>query len=149
MKLGRSGGGKKLPLALLAALTGCVGPAEAVDVLLWEGTLVSRTGFTTIGGSVAMVANEHDTQVGIGVNGAQPNARLGWAVRTGTCTGTGVRVAGTTAYPALAVDTQGDARAEMVIRRRLDGNVEYASELFANSNGSGAVLACADMRLKE
>ena len=136
---------KNLAVLFLAlGLAGCVGPDEPLDVLLWEGSLATRTGFSTIGGSVAMVANEHDTQIGIGVNGAQPNARLTWAMRTGPCAGAGARVSGASAYPTLTVSAEGEARAETVIRRRVDSTAEYAAEVFGNDGA--AVLACAQMQ---
>src|SRR5687768_9258645 len=105
MKVGGSCVSKRLGLsvALLTLAAGCVGPEEPVEVLLWEASLVSRAGFSTIGGSVAMVANEFDTQIGIAVTGAQPNARLGWAVRSGQCMGTGTRVSGSIAFPPITI----------------------------------------------
>jgi hypothetical protein len=96
-------------------------------------------------GSVAMVASSNMTQIGIGIQGALPAARLGWQVRAGSCTATGARVAPEAAFPAIQISDEGTGQAETVINRRLSGSTSYAAEVFSNAGGSGEVLGCADL----
>jgi hypothetical protein len=131
---------------VLLLMAGCVGTSEPLDVLLWEGVLDPAPGApVSYSGSVAMVANQHDTQIGVGVTGGASGAQLGWAVRTGTCTGTGQRVAAITAYPPIVISAEGSGNASATIRRRVDDDERYVAELFPNTNGSGAVLACGEL----
>ena len=131
---------------VVALMAGCVGASEPLDVILWEGALDAVSGApVSYGGSVAMAANAHDTQIGIGVNGGSAGTQLGWAMRTGSCSGTGERVAAAGAYPAIVLSSEGSGNATALIRRRIAADEQYAAELFANAGGTGAVLACAQM----
>ena len=90
-----------------------------------------------------MVANQHNTQIGIGITGAAPGSRLGWVVRTGSCGGTGTRVAGTTTFPTIVVSAEGSGNAETVINRRIATDAQYSGEVFDTANGAGGqALAC-------
>lgn len=129
--------------ALLA--TGCLGTTEPAESLLWEGTLlVTENGPADLTGAAAMVALTSHTQLGIGVHGAPVEAVYGWLMRNGTCDAPGTAVAPASAFPPLEVDAGGDFETEVVIQRRLAGT-EYAVQVVENTDGSGDVLACADL----
>jgi hypothetical protein len=113
-----------------------------VGVVLWEAVLEPSQSAGALAGTIAMVANQHNTQIGIGVTGGMVGARLGWAVRTGTCGGSGTRVAGATAYPAIVITAEGNGAEETVINRRIATDAQYAGEVFANADGTGPVLSC-------
>lgn len=129
----------------VSLLAGCVSPAAPPEALLWEGqVLVEAAGPPDMSGSAAMVAFATQTQVGVGVADAPADAVFGWVVRSGTCATPEAAVGPASAFPALDVTGGGTAEAEAVIQRRLTG-MEYAVQVVENGDGSGAVLACADL----
>jgi hypothetical protein len=65
-------------------------------------------------------------------------------VRAGTCAAPQAAVGPPSAFPALGVTGEGIGEAAAVIQRRLTG-MEYAVQIVENGDGSGAVLACADL----
>jgi hypothetical protein len=91
-----------------------------------------------------MVANEHDTQIGIGIS-ASAGARLSWAVRSGTCANPGDRLGPNSAFPTISVSDAGDGDAETVIRRRVANATQYSGAVYATADATGQPLACADM----
>lgn len=86
-----------------------------------------------------------ETQIGIGVRGGVPESVLGWAVRNGSCNGTGQRIGPASAYPPIEIDSIGEGEAETVIFRRIETDVQYAAEVFDQPDGVGTVQACADL----
>ncbi len=130
---------------LAASMVACLGPTEPVEILQWQAPLAAAPDAATpITGSIAMVARELETRIGVGIRDAEPGARLGWHVRSGRCSGSGDAVAPTSVFPVIVVLDDGQGRAEAVVRRRLSGNA-YAGEVFADPDGSRIVLACADL----
>ena len=134
-----------IALTMGAPIAGCRQTGEPVDVLLWEGELEPVAGSSNaVSGSIAMVANEHDTQIGIGIN-ASAGARLGWVVRSGTCANPGDRLGPNSAFPEISVSDAGDGEAETVIRRRVANAAQYAGAVYATVNATDQPIACADM----
>jgi hypothetical protein len=136
-------------LAIVAALAvpgaSCLSSTEPPETLLWEGVLlVEAGGPPDIAGTAAMVALRAETRVGIGLTGGVPGTVFGWSVRTGTCLSPGTTAAPANAFPAVTIGNDETGESETTIQRRLTGT-EYAVQLVENADGSGAVLACADL----
>jgi hypothetical protein len=131
-------------VTLLAAA--CISATEPIEVVTWEAELVAAEGGADpISGSGAMVSGERQTQVGISVRFAPASTSLGWALVEGSCTGPGSRVGPASAYPSIQADDDGDGAAETRIGRRIDTAGPYAAAVYENPDGSGAVLACANL----
>jgi hypothetical protein len=129
----------------VSLLAGCISPTTPPEALLWEGELlVEDDGPPDMAGSAAMVALTIQTQAGVGVADAPADAVFGWVVRAGTCAAPQAAVGPPSAFPALGVTGEGIGEAAAVIQRRLTG-MEYAVQIVENVDGSGAVLACADL----
>jgi hypothetical protein len=129
--------------ALLQA--GCMDAVAPPETFFWEGDLaVTPGGPPDLFGSVAMVATAVQTQIGIGVESEATGASFGWIVRDGTCAAPGAPVAPQLAFPAVATGLDNVGEAETVLHRRLTGTV-YAAQLLENADGSGGILACADL----
>ncbi|HSJ32435.1 MAG TPA: hypothetical protein VK933_13425 [Longimicrobiales bacterium] len=125
-------------------LAGCLSTTEPPETLFWEGELVAvPDGPAGLAGPAAMVALQSQTRVGVGLTGAPDGATYGWLLLGGTCAAPREAVAPASAFPALQV-SDGGVDAEAVIQRRLTGT-DYAVQVVENSDGTGAVLACADL----
>lgn len=130
-------------LALLAS--GCVGAVDLPETFLFSGDLVpAADADVPIFGSMAVIVQRQETILSIGLEGALEGETFGWMVRTGRCDGAGEPVV-STSLPPLTVSEEGTASMDVIMQRRLDGNVSYAGEVFANPDGTGTVLACADL----
>ena len=133
-----------LATAVPFLLTACLSTTEPPETLFWEGQLIGQPdGPAGIGGPAAMVALQAQTRVGIGLEGAPDGATYGWLLRAGTCDAPQETVAPASAFPPLPV-VDGQVDAEAVIQRRITGT-DYAVQVVENSDGTGAVLACADL----
>src|SRR5690606_24886989 len=95
-------------------------------------------------GSAAMAAFSARTEVGIAIEGAPLDETYGWLLRNGTCAAPGEGSAPPTAFPALEVSAEQRAEAVAVLQRRVTGT-EYAVQLVENADGTGAIVACADL----
>jgi hypothetical protein len=130
-------------ISLIAA--GCLSTTEVPDTLFWEGAFVleadAPAGMT---GASAMVSLAAQTQIGVGLSGAPADATFGWLVRRGRCLSPGIAEAPPSVFPALDVSNSGAIEAEAVIQRRLTGT-EYAVQVVENADGTGDVLACANL----
>lgn len=130
-------------ISLVAA--GCLSTTEVPDTLIWEGIfLLEANGPAGMTGDAAMVALAQQTQIGVGLAGAPPEATYGWQLRRGRCSAPGTIEVAASVFPALNLSTQGAVEAEAVIQRRLTGT-EYAVQVVENTDGTGDVLACADL----
>lgn len=124
---------------------GCLSATEPPETLFWEGTFIAEAnGPASLNGSAAMVALRSHSQLGVGIQGAPPSIEYGWVLRNGTCATPGNAVAPASAFPALDVNSNGDVDLEVAIERRLTGT-DYAVQVIENADGSGEVLACADL----
>lgn len=137
---------RRTPAVILASLVACVSTTGPAEIVTLQAELVATdAGVDPVTGSIALVIGEGRTQMGIGIEGGAADARLGWAIRTGACAATGTRLGPASTYPAIAVGASGHGQAETVLQRRIATDVAYAGELFASADGTGAVLACADL----
>ena len=131
-------------LFALAGVTACTTGSEPPEVLLWEGTLIPVQSTSLLSGSVAMVSNAFTTQIGIGVQNATPQARLGWSVRDGSCQNPGERIGPANAFPPMIVTVDGNATSETMLNRRVTAST-FAGALVADPDGSAQVVACAQL----
>ena len=126
-------------------VAGCLSTTEVPDTLFWEGSfLLEANGPAGMTGDAAMVALAAQTRVGVGLAGAPADASYGWLLRRGRCSAPGTAEAPASVFPALDPGSQGGIEAEAVIQRRLTGT-EYAVQVVENADGTGDVLACADL----
>jgi hypothetical protein len=133
------------PLAVALVTASCIGPLELEEVLLWEGVLKPAAGAsTTVSGTMAMVANERFTQVGLGIDAGEPGITVGWVVRHGSCDSPGNRVAPPQAFLPLVIGESGEGEREAIVNYRL-ARGGYAGQVSAASDGSGEILGCADL----
>jgi hypothetical protein len=129
-------------LAGAAALSACSEPLQGEGTLFWQSSIRSPLGSELpLEGSVAMVANTGNTQIGIGVRfvglDAQSSATsFAWLVFEGNCISPGDPVVAPSLFPALTPDSEGEAEAELVVNRRLDGARPYAVRV-QRATGSG------------
>jgi hypothetical protein len=132
--------------AAAVAGTGCQVNTEPVFAIFWTGVFRPVAGAPVfVGGTTEMVANPGSTSVGVFINSDPGEERVfSWHVRNGTCTGSGVRVAGHAAFPEIRVSAGGSGTSIGDIRRRLPAG-EYAVEVFSGAETAGDRLACADL----
>jgi hypothetical protein len=136
-------------LAVFAAALGSAGCDVGTDPLFpifWTGVFQPQAGAPFfVGGTTEMVANVNDTQVGIFLEAAPGEAvTVSWHVRNGTCSGVGAPVVVATAFPPVQISASGSGTGIGIIRRRLPAG-NYAAEVFAGADATGAVLACANL----
>jgi hypothetical protein len=128
--------------ALLAA--GCLDATEPFPPLFWSGSLVAAPSAAAhVAGRVEMVANIRDTHAGAIVSG-EPELVLSWSVRTGSCHGTGNRLAPPSTFAPIEVSESGEALATAIINYRV-GPGSYAAEIFSGPDATGDIIACADL----
>ena len=74
-------------LLILAAAgaAACVGSTEADPVTQWETQLVAELAYPGLRGQAAAISRLGGTDVGIGIDGAEPEGVQVWGVRLGTC----------------------------------------------------------------
>jgi hypothetical protein len=124
----------------------CSNIAEPPGTFTAEAALQPADGVADpVTGNVAMVIGARQTQIGVSVRGGADGTRLGWAVRNGSCSGTGQRVGPASAFPAIEIEEDGEGEAQTVIFRRIDVDDRYAAEVFDQPDGTGTVQACADL----
>jgi hypothetical protein len=132
-------------MVLLAGLVAaCSSPVETNEPLFWEGTFEQPLDATVLlSGQASMVANPFDTHVGVVVD-ADAELQLSWLVRNGACSGSGERIAPQTTFPPLTESSASRLSATAVINRRISGS-SYAVEIFVGPDGTGELVACADL----
>lgn len=129
-------------VALGIALGACTGPTEPPETAIWRADFADGG---VVGGGVAMVAGVRDTQIGVSVLGWPAGARLGWAVRNGTCTGSGSLIGPGSTFAPIPIGDEGDGELTIVLHRRVDTDTEYVTELFEAEDRSGQPLTCAPL----
>ena len=139
-----------VPVFVMLGVAGCLGVTELEETFRWSGDLVpTPEAPPSLEGSVGLVIGHDQTQVGIGITGGQPGATLGWRVRNGMCSGEGEPIVAA-AFPPVPISEEGSGALEARIQHRIDDAEDgpFAAEEFANEDGTGDVLACADMNLE-
>lgn len=143
---------RRLPLLLLllpVLLWGCVGPTDSTESLVWEGSLqpLEDAPFP-VTGSVAMVAGQVNTQLGIGAVGAEPGTVLRWSVHHGDCSTRGEPLADAALFPPIDVDTSGEGDSELVLAGRVPASQTYGAWV-APPDAADAPVACGVLDLRD
>jgi hypothetical protein len=127
-------------------LGGCFSPAEPLPTILWQGSLEPVGGGTLfLSGSVAMVANDASTQIGIGVDLLDAGVTVNWVIREGSCTAPGVPVASPDAFPSLTTSDSGRAEVEVRFFQRINTLRDYIAQLSTSEGGPPTLLACGSL----
>jgi hypothetical protein len=127
----------------MVLLAGCIDPVEPLPVLGWQGQLEpTGTSDLVLSGSVAMVANQFSTQVGIGVTAGPENTAFRWVVRAGSCQTPGSPLASEDLFPILELDDAGRGRAEFVLNQRISVTGTFTAQVLSTS---GQVVACGNL----
>jgi hypothetical protein len=133
-------------LVLVPFVLACFGPLDPAEIVLLDGTFEPPAAAPiTVGGTVAMVIGADRTQIGVGFSGGNAGATFGWSVRNGTCGSTGSRIGPADLFVGVVLGAEGSARAETIVNRRIDPGQRYAAEIFERPDGSGRVVACAEL----
>jgi hypothetical protein len=149
----KSGPLRRIPLLLAAVallgpgVTGCVDPADPLPVIIWEADLVPDGSASSVflAGQAAMVANQIDTQIGIGISLLEAGVSSRWRVRQGSCDTPGQPVATDDVFPPLLPNSEGDATADVRIFQRVPPERSYMAEVFLVEAGSEDRLACGEL----
>lgn len=134
----------------LFGATGCMGPTEPLEAIIWEGqlesTAASEVPFT---GNVAMVAEQQVTRLGLGIDVAPANRTWSWRLFSGTCGSPGDGLVPASAFPPIVTGEDGVVDTEMVIQRRLARSGSYVVQVFGEPGAEGVVKACGALRVLE
>jgi hypothetical protein len=132
---------------LLLGTAGCVDPADPLPVVVWEADLVPDGDASSVflTGQAAMVANQIDSQLGIGVSLLEAGISAGWRIRQGSCGAPGQPVAADNVFPPLVPNSEGDATADIRIFQRVPPERSYMAEVFLVDAGTEDRLACGEM----
>lgn len=137
-------------LALAAFTAGCLDltEGEPLEVIIWEGTLEPLPvpdAPTPITGNMSMLADQTFTVMGVGVQGGEPDGRLGWEIRQGSCGAAGDLVGSPDVYPEFGLDELGMGEMQTVLNRRVADAPVYAGKVLSDADSGSQLLACADL----
>ena len=134
-------------LILAAAGTAaCVGlgPNEEDTITLWEAELVAEFAYPGLSGQAAAISRVGGTDIGIGIDGAEPEGAHAWGVRLGTCASPSQQIGADSDYLELVANAEGSASAETHLAPRLSSENTYNVEVRESST-DGARMACGDL----
>jgi ABC-type amino acid transport substrate-binding protein len=135
-------------LLILAAAGGaaCVGlgPTEEDTITVWETQLVAEFAYPGLTGQAAAISRLGGTDVGIGIDGAEPGLVHAWGVHLGTCASPGQQIGPDGDYLELVANDLGSASAETHLAPRLSIENSYHVEVRESST-DGARIACGDL----
>jgi hypothetical protein len=136
---------------VLAALVSCgLGAAcvsldgEDQSTTIWETVLQSEPAYPDFSGQAAAVSGPQGTDVGVGIEGADPDASHAWALRTGACAAPGQQVGPDSDYPELTVSDTGGAESEAHLALRLSATGAYHVIIRVSLTDTSRV-ACGDL----
>jgi hypothetical protein len=147
-RMGGERSGRSNRLALLLPILpilvgGCIGPTEAVESLIWEGTLQPVAGAAVpVTGSVAIVSGQFNTQIGIGVEGVDPGTVLQWNVRRGDCDEEGEPLVNLSVFPPIEVGNTGEVSSGVVWGVRISTPQNFAARVSL-ADAEASTVACA------
>lgn len=143
------------PLLLmgLLALTACAASTNdgidvdpVTDVIGdWNADLSQRGGSSVRGSAVARSAVA-TTGVSVTISRADAGARHPWHIHRGTCGSGGDIVGDATAYPVLAVGTNGVASASADITVGLSEDARYYVNIHRSPQDLDTIVACGELR---
>jgi hypothetical protein len=121
----------------------CVTPDDPLPVVVWEASIGPLPeAELTVTGQAAMVAQEFDTVLGIGITLLEDPRTLNWRVREGRCETPGDPVVEVAAFPPLVPDEGGEASAQFAAAGRAPSTPDYMVEVVLVSGGEESRLAC-------
>jgi hypothetical protein len=121
-----------------------VGPTDEDAVTIWETQLVAELAYPGLTGQAAAVSGLGGTDVGIGIDGAEPEGRHAWGVRLGSCASPSQQIGPDSDYPELLADISGSASVETHLGPRLSIENSYNVEVRESST-DGSRIACGDL----
>lgn len=133
------------PLILaVAGAAACVAPTDEDPATVWETQLVTELAYPGLTGQAAAVSRPGGTNVGIGIDGAEPGGAQAWSLRLGTCASPSQQIGPDGDYPELLADAFGSASVDTHLARRLSIENTYIVEVRESST-DGSRIACGDL----
>jgi hypothetical protein len=111
----------------------------------WRGQLEPRSD-TRIRGAVEAQSAAATTGVSVTISGAESGARHPWHIHRGTCGSNGPIVGDPSAYPVLAVGTDGVASASADLNVALSEDGSYYVKLHRSPQDLGTIVSCGALR---
>jgi hypothetical protein len=134
-----------LPVLLVASCG--LTDVEQPETIGFAGSFEPDSPEMVISGGVAALTQFGNTEISVSAEGLEPESVVPWLMRLGVCDGEGEPVIDPAALPPLETDEAGRASIDppLPVGGELDGEAEYAVELFDGSLEEGDRLACADL----
>ena len=117
---------------------------EPPSVTLWETELWPELAYPDISGQAAAVSGSAGTELGIVIQGAEPDAVHAWGLRLGSCTAPGAQIGPDSDYPELEVGSTGSASVETLLGTQLNSEGAYHVEVRVGALDATRV-ACGDL----
>jgi len=136
--------------ALLPVLLGaCLETTAPSPPILWQGDLIAASEELPIQGMISVLAQSFQTQMAVSVDGAETDSILGWAVRSGTCEGSGDPLGPPEAFPPIEIDEEGEGLSNALFQGRLNTTLPLSGVVLSDVSTSPEILACADLERSE
>ncbi len=133
------------PLILaVAGAAACVGTTAENVTSVWETQLMAELAYPGFTGQAAAVSRPGGTDVGIGIDGAEPGGAQAWSLRLGTCASPSQQIGPDGDYPELLANEFGSASADTHLALRLSIENSYNVEVRENSTDRSRI-ACGDL----
>lgn len=131
----------------LFALAGCgIFDSGADDTpLVFEGVILGVPSGSTASGTAAAVTQLGSTEMGLVVQGLEPETTYHWYLRRGDCNESGDPVVEPIVFPTFVTDENGAGESFRIINQGLRGQDRYAIAILDGPVGEGTALACATL----
>ena len=145
----RGMGGSSTPTPAPAPATGA--PTAAATPApsgapAWQGEFQSQNGVSLAGTVAVNPTADGQTLVTVALTRAPGAGDYPWHVHTGSCTEQGSIVGDPSAYPRLAADSSGTARAEFTLPYATPSTGSYSVFVHRSPTQMGMIIGCADLR---
>ena len=111
----------------------------------WNARLTGKDAFPGVFATARAAVLENETTVTISLTGGTAGASHPWHVHTGTCASGGPIVGEPSAYPPLAVGSEGRAEASSRIGVRLNEASSYHVNVHRSPSDMGTIVACGNL----
>lgn len=122
-------------------------PSEPAPELTWEAALAGSGIYEGVSGAASVTSSLQTFQIGIILEGAEPEQSYAWWVATGLCEEPGERVGAEEAYPAIETDAEGSAEAEATVTALLDPQEQYHLSVGFDGEDEVEIVACGVLEL--
>jgi hypothetical protein len=131
----------------LFALAGCgIFDSGADDTpLVFEGAIQGVPTGSTASGTAVAVTQLGQTEMGLSVQGLEPETTHHWYLRQGDCNQSGDPVVEPAIFPTFVTSEEGAGESLRIISQRLRGQDRYSIPIMDGPVGEGTVLACATL----